>query len=163
MGGRGAVFAPAPALAAIVVVDEHDERLQNEASPTWHARELAIERARRAGVPCLLVSPVPSIEARRAAGGRVVADRGWVRSGWPQVVVVDRRAEDRGRSGLFSPALVSRMRSTWAACSASLPHEIFTLPFFIGNENSDCAAPNLSILGMPPRASSLEANHRGRR
>ncbi len=72
VGGRAAVFAPAPALASIVVIDEHDEMLQSEASPTWHAREVAIERARRAGVPCLLVSPCPSLEAlaaQRSDGG----------------------------------------------------------------------------------------------
>ncbi len=63
VGGRSAVFAPAPALAAIVVLDEHDEMLQSEASPSWHAREVAVERARREGVPCLLVSPCPSLEA----------------------------------------------------------------------------------------------------
>ncbi|MFZ4431703.1 MAG: hypothetical protein ACOYOQ_00750 [Microthrixaceae bacterium] len=112
VGGRGAVFAPAPALRSIVVIDEHDERLQNEASPTWHARELAIERARRAGVPCLLVSPVPSLEARRAAASGPVVDRAAFRSGWPTVRVVDRREEDRGRSGLFAPALVEQIRLT---------------------------------------------------
>jgi primosomal protein N' (replication factor Y) len=112
VGGRGAVFAPAPVLRSIVVIDEHDERLQNEASPTWNARELAIERARRAGVPCLLVSPVPSLEARRAAASGPAVDRAAFRSGWPTVRVVDRREEDRGRSGLFAPALVEQIRLT---------------------------------------------------
>ncbi len=63
VGGRGAAFAPAPALAAVVVIDEHDEMLQSESSPTWNARDIAIERARQAQVPCLLVSPCPSLEA----------------------------------------------------------------------------------------------------
>lgn len=69
VGGRGAVFAPAPALSAIVVLDEHDEMLQSESSPTWHAREVAVERARRAGVPCVLVSACPSLEALAAQAG----------------------------------------------------------------------------------------------
>jgi primosomal protein N' (replication factor Y) (superfamily II helicase) len=69
VGGRGAVFAPAPALAAVVVLDEHDEMLQSESSPTWHAREVAVERARRAGVPCVLVSACPSLEALEAQSG----------------------------------------------------------------------------------------------
>ena len=68
VGGRGAAFAPLPALAAVVVIDEHDEMLQSESSPTWNAREIAIERARRAQVPCLLVSPCPSLEALLAQG-----------------------------------------------------------------------------------------------
>ena len=63
VGGRGAAFAPAPALAAVVVIDEHDEMLQSESSPTWNARDIAIARARQAQVPCLLVSPCPSLEA----------------------------------------------------------------------------------------------------
>ena len=115
VGGRGTVVAPAPDLRSVVVLDEHEERLQNEASPTWHARELAIERARRAGVPCLLVSPVPSLEARWAAAGEPVVDRAAFRAGWPTVHVVDRRDEDRGRSGLFAPALVERIRRTLEA------------------------------------------------
>jgi len=63
VGGRGAAFAPLPALAAVVVIDEHDEVLQSESSPTWNAREVAIQRAHQAQIPCLLVSPCPSLEA----------------------------------------------------------------------------------------------------
>ena len=115
VGGRAAVFAPLPALSAVVVWDEHDEGLQNESSPTWHAREVAIERARRAGVPCLLVSPCPSLEARTAsapAGGVQRPDRGDERAGWAPLVVVDRREEDVARSGLYSSALVDAVRGT---------------------------------------------------
>ena len=126
VGGRGAVFAPLPALSAIVVVDEHDEMLQNESSPTWHAREVAVERARRAGVPCLLVSPCPSLEALGAQGPStdadedappIVAARGRLsrsaeRAGWAPLTVIDRRGEDTGRTGLFSSRLVDEVRAT---------------------------------------------------
>ncbi len=115
IGGRPAVLAPAPALAAIIVWDEHDERLQHEGAPTWHAREVAVERARRAGVPCLLVSPAPSLEARRSATSPLIAaERPALRSGWVNLEIIDRRDEDRGRSGLFSPALVTAIRDTVA-------------------------------------------------
>ena len=60
IGTRAAAFAPVADLAAVVVLDEHDERWQQERAPTWHARDVAVERARRAGVPCVLVSPAPS-------------------------------------------------------------------------------------------------------
>jgi primosomal protein N' (replication factor Y) len=135
VGGRSAVFAPAPRLRAVVVVDEHDEMLQSESSPTWHAREVAIERARRAGVPCLLVSPCPSVEAlaaQRSDGGvglwsppgpgapaaptielPLPAERvsiGARRSGWAPLTVIDRRGEDSGRSGLYSSRLVEAVR-----------------------------------------------------
>ena len=48
VGARAAAFAPLPTPAAFVVLDEHDEALQNEGSPTWHARDVVFERARRA-------------------------------------------------------------------------------------------------------------------
>lgn len=114
VGGRAAVFAPLPGLSAVVVWDEHDEGLQNESSPTWHAREVAVERARRSGVPCLLVSPCPSLEARAAAPSGAVPgpSRGVVRAGWAPVTVIDRRDEDVGRSGLYSSVLVTAVRET---------------------------------------------------
>jgi primosomal protein N' (replication factor Y) len=112
VGGRTAVFAPLVQLAAVVVWDEHDEGLQNESSPTWHARDVAVERARRAGVPCLLVSPCPSLEARAAAirSTRRSGDRR--RQGWAPLVVIDRRGEERSRVGLFSTAFVNAARDS---------------------------------------------------
>jgi primosomal protein N' (replication factor Y) len=109
VGTRAAVWAPVPhtALRSIVVVDEHDEGLQSEQAPTWHARDVAVERARRAGVPCTLISPVPTLHALET-GTLTVA--GGERSGWPVVEVVDRRADDP-RSGLFSAALVRLLRT----------------------------------------------------
>ena len=111
VGGRGAVFAPCPALAAIVVFDEHDEGLQNESSPTWNAREIAVERARRAGVPCVLVSPAPSLEAR-ALAQFVRPIRDAERAGWAPLAVIDRRSDDIGRSGMFSSTFVDVARET---------------------------------------------------
>ncbi len=110
VGTRAAAWAPVPELAAIVVLDEHDEVHQEERSPTWHVREVAIERARRAGVPCVLTSPMPTLEALEVAR-LVTVDRTTERSGWPRVVVVDRRAEDRARNALFSPALAEVIHS----------------------------------------------------
>ncbi len=105
VGARAAVWAPAEGLGAIVVVDEHDEAHGSEATPTWHAREVAVERARRAGVPCLLISPCPSQES--LAGSRlVVGSRSFERAGWPAVDVVDRGLEDPIRVDLFSPRLL---------------------------------------------------------
>ncbi len=111
VGARAAAWAPADDLASVVVFDEHDEALQEEAAPTWHAREVAIERARRLGVPCLLVSPCPSLEAL-ATGPLFVASRSRERSGWPVVDVVDRRREEPRRVDLYSPKLVNLIRFT---------------------------------------------------
>jgi primosomal protein N' (replication factor Y) len=108
VGTRAAVWAPVPhaALRSIVVVDEHDEALQVEQAPTWHARDVAVERARRAGVPCTLASPVPSLHALAAGSLSVPAGE---RRGWPVVEVVDRRDHDP-RSGLFSDRFVRLLR-----------------------------------------------------
>ena len=120
VGGRAAVFAPLPELSAVVVLDEHEETLQSEQTPSWHAREAAVERARRAGVPCLLVSPCPTVDALAAAGGGVPVPpvrggRAFERSGWALLKVVDRRGEDTGRAGLFSEAFVAAARSALEA------------------------------------------------
>jgi primosomal protein N' (replication factor Y) len=108
VGARAAAWAPVPRLAAVVVIDEHDESLQEERAPTWHARDVARERARRAGVPCVLVSPCPSLEAL-AAGPLLSLPRIEERQGWPVVEVVDRRNEPPGL-GLYSERLVAVLR-----------------------------------------------------
>jgi len=113
IGARAAAWAPVGHLAAVLVLDEHVEALQEERAPTWHARDVVVERARRAGVPCVLVSPCPSLDALALVGpeGLVVPPRTQERSGWPAVDVVDRRDEDPGRTGLFSEKLVHWLKS----------------------------------------------------
>ena len=49
-----------PDLAAVVVLDEGDEALQEERVPTWHARDVVLERARRVGAAVTLVAPLPT-------------------------------------------------------------------------------------------------------
>jgi len=109
VGTRAAAWAPVGGLAAIVVVDEHDEAHQQSQAPTWHARDVALERAWRAGVPCVMTSPCPSLEAL-GAGPLLTPSRGSERAGWPIVDVVDMRREDP-RTGLLPPALVRALRS----------------------------------------------------
>jgi len=110
VGTRSAAWAPVGQLAAVVVLDEHDEAHQQEQSPSWHARDVAIERARRAEVPCVLTSPCPTLEAL-TWGDLHAADRQRDRAGWPPVEVIDRRDEDPRRAGLFSDALVHLLRT----------------------------------------------------
>ena len=93
-----------PDLAAVVVIDEHDERFKEERTPAWHAREVALERARRAGVPAVMTSAVPSLEALRA-GPLLRRDRSIERDDWPIVDVLDRRDEDPTKSGPFAADL----------------------------------------------------------
>jgi primosomal protein N' (replication factor Y) len=110
VGARAAAWAPVPDLAAVLVLDEHEEVHQEEASPTWHARDVAAERARRAGVPCVMTSACPSLEALRW-GDLLTLDRAGERAGWPVVDVVDRGREDPRRVDLYSPKLVELVRS----------------------------------------------------
>ncbi|MFP3901878.1 MAG: hypothetical protein ACLFXM_13575 [Acidimicrobiia bacterium] len=109
VGTRGAAWAPVDGLAAVVVIDEHDETHQQSQAPTWHAREVALERARRAGVPCVLTSPCPSLEAL-GQGPLLAPSRSDERAGWPIVDVVDMRRTDP-RSGMLTPQLVRVLRS----------------------------------------------------
>jgi primosomal protein N' (replication factor Y) len=109
VGTRAAAWAPVRDLAAVVVIDEHDEAHRQEQAPTWHARDVALERARRAGVPCVMTSPCPSLEALDA-GRLLTPSRADERAGWPVVDVIDMRRQDP-RSGLLPPALVRLLRS----------------------------------------------------
>lgn len=111
IGARTAVWAPCADLAAIIVLDEHDESLQEERAPTWHARDVAVERGRRADVPVLLVSPAPTVAALALAGDHVrrpsTADE---RAGWPLIEVVDRSREAPWETSLVTSALIRHLR-----------------------------------------------------
>jgi primosomal protein N' (replication factor Y) len=107
VGGRSAVLAPVPDLAAVVIVDDGSEALKEERSPTWHARDLAAERARRRSARLTVVSPVPPLEA---PGPLLLPSRTAERAGWPITEVIDRRREPPGL-GLFSSRVVSALRA----------------------------------------------------
>lgn len=111
VGGRTAAWAPCAGLAAVVVVDEHDEALQEERSPTWHARDVLVERACRAAVPLLAVSPCPTVAGLVAVAGLVrrlaIDDE---RESWPVVEVVDRTRDEPWKTSLLTSALIAHLR-----------------------------------------------------
>ncbi len=109
VGGRGAAWAPMPSLAAVVAIDAHDQAYQEERAPSWNGWHVAAERARREGVPCVALSPCPTLEALEW-GPLLTASRERERAGWPAIEVVDRRDDDP-RSGLYSERLVRLVRS----------------------------------------------------
>ena len=102
VGTRAAAWAPCGPLRTVIVFDEHDEAYQEEASPTWNARDAAVERARCDGAQCLLVGPMPSPDslahARQpgapAASTLITAPRPSELEAWPQVEIADRRRDD---------------------------------------------------------------------
>jgi primosomal protein N' (replication factor Y) len=112
IGSRSAAWAPCRDLAVGVVIDEHDEGLQDERSPTWHARDVLVERCRRAEVPFVLVSPAPTLVAvEEYADGQVVhPPAARERGGWPRIVVVDRTDEDPWKRSLVTSELIERLR-----------------------------------------------------
>lgn len=92
IGARSAVWAPLSQLSAIVVVDEHDESLKEERVPTWHARDVAMRRARYENVPCYLCSPVVSAEAKGLVSrGEAQYASSDSPDGWPVITIADLR------------------------------------------------------------------------
>ena len=111
IGARSAVWASVPLLKSIIVIDEHDDALQEERSPSWHARDIAIQRANKLGIACLLVSPVPSLRALHSVSGLVASlDPNTEASHWPQIRVIDRRLDERWSSSMLSSDLIEQLR-----------------------------------------------------
>ncbi len=114
VGARSAVWASIPELKSIIVLDEHDERLQDERSPTWHSRDVAIERARALGIPCLLVSPLPTVSATHWAGSQAVRFVEPASGDWPSIEVVDPYSDlgddEKPQFGLLSSRLIEVLR-----------------------------------------------------
>lgn len=117
IGARSAVFAPCRDMATIVVIDEHDEALKEERSPAWDATSVAAERARRAGVPLVCTSPVPSAESHVRWSGLF----GVVSSvkGWPSVEVED-LSELPVAGSLLGRSLLAAARDTSSVTLAVL-------------------------------------------
>lgn len=110
VGSRSAAWAPCEGLRAVVVLDEHDEAYQEERSPTWHARDVLVERARRAAATCVLTSPCPSATAMQWAAGQVVDDRATDADGWPAVEIDDRSDLEPWRRSIIGSRLIELLR-----------------------------------------------------
>lgn len=116
VGARSAVFAPARRLGLVVVDEEHSTSYKQEETPRYHAREVAVERARRARALCVLGSATPALETyQAAASGRILRldmrHRVDGRS-LPRVRLIDLRQElKEGHQGIFSRALEQALAS----------------------------------------------------
>lgn len=108
IGGRSAVWAPVPDLAAVVVLDEGDEALEDERAPTWNARDVALQRAARTGAAVRVLTPAPTVDAVVAVGAPVAVPP---RRAWPRVEVVDPRDEQPGL-GILSAGLAAALHQT---------------------------------------------------
>ncbi|HYD53285.1 MAG TPA: primosomal protein N' [Gemmatimonadaceae bacterium] len=63
VGARSAIFAPLRDLGAIIVDEEHESSYKQGESPRYHAREVAVMRAREEGAVVVLGSATPSLES----------------------------------------------------------------------------------------------------
>jgi primosomal protein N' (replication factor Y) (superfamily II helicase) len=104
IGTRSAVFTSLPKLALIVVDEEHDASYKQHEGFRYSARDLAVVRAQRAGVPIVLGSATPSLETlENSATGRYAKHLLPQRPGAaqpPRIKLVDlrRHAADQGVS-----------------------------------------------------------------
>jgi primosomal protein N' (replication factor Y) len=103
IGARSALFAPVRALGLVIVDEEHDPSFKQEEGVRYHARDMAIWRAHRAGGVCVLGSATPSLESEHLARtGRVtklrLPDRARSRP-MPRVEIVDLRRTGAGPTG----------------------------------------------------------------
>jgi primosomal protein N' (replication factor Y) len=116
LGTRSAMFTPLPEAGIIIVDEEHDSAYKQQEGFRYHARDLAVVRARALNVPVLLGSGTPSLESlANAEAGRyrtlhLRARPGAIRP--PQVQIIDMRAQ-RLEHGM-SPALLIAVAETVA-------------------------------------------------
>lgn len=116
VGSRVGAWAPVPDLAAVVVLDAHDDAYREESAPTYSAVDVARERAARAAVRCVFTSPVPPVTLTGIPV--LAASDAEERAGWPAVERVDRRGADP-RTGLFSEEFVRLARAVLDARGGS--------------------------------------------
>ena len=122
VGARSALFLPFPDLGLIVVDEEHETAFKQEEGVVYHARDMAVVRARFAAAPAVLVSATPSLETlANVEAGRyrrlTLADRhGGARL--PEVAA-DRPARDPAGTRPFPVAAADRRgaRTRWRAAS----------------------------------------------
>ncbi len=110
IGPRSALFMPFKKLGLIVVDEEHETSYQSETPPKYHAREVAVQRARMLGASVLLGSATPSLEAYyKAQAGEYGLFTLKKRAGGahlPQVHIVDLREEFENKNySVFSSRL----------------------------------------------------------
>lgn len=110
IGPRSALFTPFEQLGLIIIDEEHESSYKSETLPKYHAREVAIERAKMVGASVILGSATPSVESyKKAKEGKYQLFTLKKRAGagnLPTVWVVDLREELKKRNkSIFSEKL----------------------------------------------------------
>jgi primosomal protein N' (replication factor Y) (superfamily II helicase) len=116
VGARSALFLPYNDLGLIVVDEEHDPAYKQEEGARYHARDMAVVRARGAGIPIVLVSATPSVEtevnARSGRYARVHLPERFGNQHLPAIEAIDLRAEGPPRGRFIAPRLAEAVRTS---------------------------------------------------
>jgi primosomal protein N' (replication factor Y) len=118
VGARSALFLPFPDLGLMVIDEEHETAFKQEDGVVYHARDMAIVRARLCAAPAILVTATPSLEtvANVEAGRyrRLILPNRHGGAMLPRVDLLDLRAAPPERGRFLAPPLVEAVRETFA-------------------------------------------------
>ncbi len=116
VGARSALFLPFRRLRLIVVDEEHDATFKQEDGLVYHARDMAIARARSEGAGVILSSATPSLETfnnvKQGKFAHVVLPSRFKNIALPKVELVDMRKQSDMGQRWISPSLEKRMGET---------------------------------------------------
>ena len=116
VGARSALFLPFPDLGCLIIDEEHETAFKQEEGIVYHARDMAVVRARVCQAPAILVSATPSLETvANVESGRYghlhlpVRHAGAV---MPRIEAIDLREDAPERGHFLAPKLVDAIRDT---------------------------------------------------
>jgi primosomal protein N' (replication factor Y) len=118
VGARSALFLPFKELGLIIVDEEHDTAFKQEDGLIYHARDMAVVRARMENCPIALCSATPSLETwvnaetHKYAHLRLPERHG--KATLPQASLIDMRKEETPKGEFLSPTLVNAVVETLA-------------------------------------------------
>ncbi len=115
VGARSAIFAPFENLGIIIIDEEHETSYKQEDMPRYHARDVAIERAKTYQCPVVLGSATPSLESFARAQKKVyhllTLPSRMNNHAMPSVEIIDMREELReGNRSMFSRKLFKMLQ-----------------------------------------------------
>ena len=115
VGARSALFLPYADLGLIIVDEEHDPAYKQEDGVRYHARDMAVVRAREAKIPIVLASATPSVEtevnARRGRYKRLHLPERFGGMRLPAIEAIDLRREGPPRGRFIAPRLAMAVKT----------------------------------------------------
>ncbi|RXS42812.1 primosomal protein N', partial [Streptococcus pyogenes] len=116
VGARSAIFSPLERIGAIIIDEEHESTYKQESNPRYHAREVALLRAKHHQAVVVMGSATPSIESRARASKGVyhfiqLTQRANPLAKIPEVTIVDFR-DYIGQQAVsnFTPYLIDKIK-----------------------------------------------------